>query len=54
VSPAEFERWLAASRAASGVPERVEDLAVLSRVAVLVVGAAEPAEGGERRAAKSA
>ncbi len=50
MSPEELDAWLEASTEASGVPPKVVDPAVLSRVARLVAGPQE-AQRSERRTA---
>ena len=48
MTPAEVADWTTASRRAQRLPERIEDPAVLGRVATLAF-AATVAEGGDRR-----
>jgi hypothetical protein len=40
-----FDRWYEASRAASGVPAKIEDPAVLARVATLAFAGADQGDG---------
>jgi hypothetical protein len=49
MTPAEVADWTAASRRAQRLPERVEDAAVLARVATLTFAGEEG--GGDGRAA---
>ena len=44
MTPAEVADWTTASRRAQQLPERIEDLAVLSRIATLAFAGAQ--EGG--------
>jgi hypothetical protein len=48
MSPTEVADWLAASRSAQGLPERIEDPAVLTRIATLAFAGSDG--GGDDRA----
>jgi hypothetical protein len=50
MTPAEVAAWTAASRRAQGLPEQIEDPAVLTRVATLAF-AGDQEGGGDGRAA---
>jgi hypothetical protein len=50
MTPAEVADWTTASRRTQGLPERIEDPAVLARVAILAF-AGEEEGGGDGRVA---
>jgi hypothetical protein len=50
MTPAEVAAWTAASRRAQRLPERIEDLAVLARVATLAFAGEEGGSEGGRDA----
>jgi hypothetical protein len=50
MTPAEVAAWTAASRRAQRLPERIEDPAVLARIAALAFAGTEAGEGGGDRA----
>jgi hypothetical protein len=51
MTPAEIADWTLASRHAQGLPERIEDPAVLARVAILAFAGDEEGGGDARPAA---
>jgi hypothetical protein len=51
LTPAEVTAWVAASRRDQQLPERIEDPAVLARIAILAF-AGEEKGGGESRNAR--
>jgi hypothetical protein len=46
MTPEAMRQWAAASRAASGVPPKIEDPAVLARLVVLAFAGTEEHDGG--------
>lgn len=46
LTPEQIAAWGAKSRAAAGVPERIEDPAVLARLVTLALGGADERDGG--------
>jgi hypothetical protein len=50
MTPAEVADWMVTSRRAQGLPDRIEDPAILARVATLAFAGDDEARGGGGRA----